>query len=102
MPEFAWPDLPDRTADPNDYLAQNPLVRKWCDAFEGWEFDLPGAERIKVVPSQSFYSDHSGGVQLYTYIWIEDKWLAYAKGVPSELRRSARNFKLTDSWQDGE
>lgn len=102
MPEFIWPDLPDRVSDPNDYLTHRPLVRQWCDAFEGWEFSLPGAERIKVVPSQSFYSEHGGGVQLYAYIWLNGEWLSYAKGTPSELRRSARSFKLTDSWQDGE
>jgi hypothetical protein len=103
-PRFPWPDLPDAVNPTfSDYCPEaKTLVKDWCDAFEGWEFDLPQAERLKVVPCQSFYSSYSGGVQLYTYIWLDGKWLGYAKGTPSELRRHARNFKLTDSWQDGE
>lgn len=97
MPDFIWPNLPDSVEDENDYLGQSALVRQWVDAFEGWEFDLPQAKRLMVAGSQCFYSEYSGGVQLYTYIFLDGRWMSYAKGSPSELRRNARNFRRAAS-----
>lgn len=92
---FQWPNLAESIFD--DGMEASDLIGAWCDAFAGWEFDLPGAKRLKVVRGASFYSGHSGGVQLYTYVWHEadgrGSWLAYSRGLPSEIRRYATNFR---------
>jgi len=97
MNNFKWPDLANAIVhEASDFSVEaEDLTAAWIAAFDGWEFSLPNAARMMVVKSASFYSACSGGVQLYTYIWSsnEKRWMAYARDVPSQLRKYAFNFR---------
>lgn len=66
---------------------EQEAVKKAAEAFPD-EFGLrafPG-DTFSISLPASFYSE-AYGVQLYVYVKRDDKWLAFSKGTPEELRR---------------